>query len=58
MKSVKKTKKTVRDRISSDNEIPDEILLEAGIFANAFMKLPPISQKELKEILNQGKKKN
>ena len=58
MKSVKKTKKTVSDKILLSDDIPDEILLEAGIFANAFMKLPPISQKELKEKLNSEKKKN
>lgn len=47
----------MRDKISLSDDIPDEILLEAGMFANAFMKLRSISQKELKEKLNLEKKK-
>ena len=38
-----------------ENNIPDEVHLKAGMFAKAFMKLPPVTEKELKEKLKDNK---
>lgn len=39
-----------------ENDIPEEILMEAGKFAKAFTKLPPLSSKELRDKLKRNEK--
>lgn len=47
------------NRTLLDHEVPDEAHLEAGKFAKAIMKLPPMSEKELKEkLFRESKTKN
>lgn len=45
-----------KKRKATDNDILEKVLLEAGKFAKAFMKLPPLSSKELREKLKRNEK--
>ena len=49
MEKMKRNKKKTKLPDVPENDIPDEIHLKAGMFAKAFMKLPPMTQKELKK---------
>lgn len=48
-------KKKIKLPEVAENNIPEEVHLKAGMFAKAFMKLPPMTEKELKEKLKENK---
>lgn len=44
-----RNKKKIKLPDVPENNIPEEVHLKAGMFAKAFMKLPPMTEMELKE---------
>lgn len=53
--AIMRNKKKTKLPDVPENNIPDEVHLKAGMFAKAFMKLPPVTEKELKEKLKDNK---
>ena len=55
LERMKRNKKKTKLPDVPENDIPDKVHVKAGMFTKAFMKLPPMTQNELK-IKNKGTK--